>query len=123
VSCPGPLSNKEKEQRKVIKLASNDDKAKAIAKSLLNDYQTAVARAANSVAKGNTSAKRAAQYAVDARRHAADELAKLAKSGKVSSSMRKKIEDVARKVSGHTGQGHGSWWSGSGSNDNPSSWI
>lgn len=102
---------------------SNDDKARAVAKKLLADYQIAVSRAANGVSNNKLSTQKAAQYAVDARNHAAEELAKLAKGKGISSAMRQRIENVTRKVKGHTGSGHGAWWASSGSSDNPSSWI
>jgi hypothetical protein len=99
-------------------LSSNDDKAKAIAKQIVNDYLRSLRNIPKSVSKD-----RAKQYAADARKHTADELAKLAKGPGISSGMRRRIEGVSNRARGHKSD-HGSWWADdSGPNDNPSSWI
>lgn len=94
-------------------MSQNDDKAKAIAKEIINGYQASL----RNIPKG-IPIRKARQYAADARTSAADELTKLARGRGISPGMRARIEAVAQKASGH-----GSWWADSGSNDNPSSWI
>ncbi len=105
-------------------MASNDDAAKAIARKLIADYKISVSRVANAVDRKEIKVAKAREYQDNARKHAAQELRKLARGETVSKSMRKKIEDVANKVQGHDSDvGHGAWWASSGSGDNPSSWI
>lgn len=99
-------------------MSQNDDKAKAIAKEIINGYQSSL----RNIPKG-IPIQKARQYAADARTSAADELTKLARGRGISAGMRARIEAVAKKAKGHS-SGHGSWWANdSGSNDNPSSWI
>lgn len=100
---------------------SNDDKAKAIAKKIINEYNASI----NNIIKDNPRPDRAKRYFADTRNHAAQELAKLAKSDKgISAAMRAKIERVASRIKSHdSGKAHGAWWASSGNNDNPSSWI
>jgi hypothetical protein len=107
-------------------LASNDDKAKAIARDIVNKYNISLRNITSSVAKGRTSAKEARQYAADARADAAQKLDGLSRGPGISSDMRKKIKRVADRAKNHDPSGgHGSWWANGDSkpNDNPSSWI
>lgn len=105
-------------------MTSRDDKARAIAKQILGQYNTSISNINNSASKGETSPRKADGYRADTRNHTAAELEKLAKAPGLSKEMREKIQRVTDRIKRHKpSTGHGAWWASSGSSDNPSSWI
>lgn len=107
-------------------MSGNDERAKGIARKILNDYQRANNKVARMARDNRITASQLRGYQQDNRDHAERELKKLSKGHGVSSEMSKRIEGTARKVKGHKpGESHGAWWandSGGSSND-PSGWI